>query len=468
MKYDNNTPDIPEHWVRFGKSQQLNCEIARRTLVRTVAAHPNITEEEFRALYKLLAYKHGEMAATLAVKTLQISRASARLMGTLPPVIMADPLPDEYFNRSVSWGIQKVKGYSAGKLAHFLAHNGVLDRDIQLPARRTVEQSVRAAGTRYVRIPGPFACPFCLMLTSRGAVYASKELALYKDGHRGDPYHAGCHCYAMECFTPEDVPPFIYELQSEWTKVMGKSAEQGISGVPQRWRHYLLSSRPRAKKMGADGVVHGKNSVQTIRPVPSIFTSSDVEQIHAFRRGVHASRNVHERAYTAQRLRAMGVLNDGEGWRTPQGMKDGELEIAELLQARNHVPVQGCETLGQMTQERKAAIPQHPGLKKYRNGNGKWEYTYTSPDYVIGDVTADLKKPRRLAEISADKQVSKIKGTIVDGRKQADCIIVDSREAHVDRAVAEEGVLKAASEGKVQEILFIGEDDQGYYEVVWP
>ena len=42
---------------------------------------------------------------------------------------------------------------------------------------------------RWRRVPEPGACDFCLMLATRGAVYASQETA-----GRDNDYHAHCHC----------------------------------------------------------------------------------------------------------------------------------------------------------------------------------------------------------------------------------------------------------------------------------
>lgn len=76
----------------------------------------------------------------------------------------------------------------------FLAFaNGFLDRNIRQTSRSTITMNVRRdpRKPRYARIPsGVSACPFCLMLASRGAVYRSAETAA---GETHD-YHDDCHC----------------------------------------------------------------------------------------------------------------------------------------------------------------------------------------------------------------------------------------------------------------------------------
>ncbi|KWZ75183.1 MAG: hypothetical protein E6700_09790 [Winkia neuii] len=71
--------------------------------------------------------------------------------------------------------------------------------------RNTVKLSAKAAGNKWARVPEAGACPFCLMLASRGAVYTDKTTATRSQG--GSRYHAHCKCSAVEILHEADVPP---------------------------------------------------------------------------------------------------------------------------------------------------------------------------------------------------------------------------------------------------------------------
>ncbi|MER5671152.1 hypothetical protein [Pseudonocardia alni] len=74
-------------------------------------------------------------------------------------------------------------------------------------ARRTTLNMVAADGRSlgWARIPRPGACAFCMMLSTRGGAYKSRESALQtKDGLS---YHAHCGCYPEPVFDDNWQPP---------------------------------------------------------------------------------------------------------------------------------------------------------------------------------------------------------------------------------------------------------------------
>lgn len=71
-------------------------------------------------------------------------------------------------------------------------------------AGETVVQNARKdpSKPKYARVPsGVETCDFCMMLASRGFVYASKETASGKGGH----YHANCACRIVPSFGKTEV-----------------------------------------------------------------------------------------------------------------------------------------------------------------------------------------------------------------------------------------------------------------------
>lgn len=69
---------------------------------------------------------------------------------------------------------------------------GIADRNVKAGGRATIVENVRRdpMRPRFARVPSGRPCPFCLMLASRGAVYASAETA----GGEGHDYHDHCGC----------------------------------------------------------------------------------------------------------------------------------------------------------------------------------------------------------------------------------------------------------------------------------
>ena len=75
--------------------------------------------------------------------------------------------------------------------------------DDPYPARTWEPDWRRLPSIRYRRVPSPGACAFCLTLASRGAVYESARVALYRDGG-SIRYHQNCRCYAVASGTVRD------------------------------------------------------------------------------------------------------------------------------------------------------------------------------------------------------------------------------------------------------------------------
>ena len=108
---------------------------------------------------------YGDDATGLAAQYLQVMRDGEDL-----PTVLADQVAADRVGVSLRWAL-------TNKDAQMLLY-GALQRYFREPYRETIRQSAFAAGNGYARVPDAGACPFCLMLASRGAVYASKDAAL--------------------------------------------------------------------------------------------------------------------------------------------------------------------------------------------------------------------------------------------------------------------------------------------------
>lgn len=98
---------------------------------------------------------------------------------------------------------------------------GALTRLVLQPYRETVLNTVRDHGQRtrtaVVRVPQVGACPFCRVLSSRGAVYGSAKSAQFtKDGHR---FHDNCRCSTQIArIDGRDLPQSVRDLEREWAR----------------------------------------------------------------------------------------------------------------------------------------------------------------------------------------------------------------------------------------------------------
>ena len=248
MAYRQNYPQIPLEWNRHSRELQALSRKSLPYLLREISKHPDMSEEQFIILYKDTVDRFGAQAANSAMRALELSRISAGAMGTLPrPESAWEEIPRDQIERTVTWGLRKLDTWDALALAQFLGKSGSFERNILRQARKTVFYNTQRSGTRYARIPGPYACPFCLMLASRGAAYLTAESATSKAN--GERFHDGCHCIAIECLTQDDVPSFIHELEQEWNNTAGQ-VTTGSADQQRAWTQYLHSSRPYQVRAG--------------------------------------------------------------------------------------------------------------------------------------------------------------------------------------------------------------------------
>ena len=377
-------------------------------------------------------------------------------METLPrPESAWQETPLEQLERTVTWGVRKINGWDALALAQFPGASGSFERKILHQARKTVFHNTQRSGTRYARIPGPYACPFCLILASRGAVYLTEKSATSKTN--GGRFHDGCHYVAIECLTQDDVPSFIHELEQEWNNTAGH-VTTGEKDQQRAWTHYLHSSRPYQVRAG-----HTMKNVMTVRPTPSILQAPG--QTHLYKKGKKANYDG-QKSLSASFLRDNGMQVDGRSIATKGNRRgkpnwdDNELENARLLESRNIAPVWGCRTISDLDPLQQKTV-QAESRKITRKKGVK------TPDYIVGDATAELKT---LEGLSREKKVDEdILNDLDDGRKQATAVVIDARNYPTPREeLAVELENRMQTDKLPTEFLFRGRDSLGDYEIRWP
>lgn len=195
--------------------------------------------ELLRDPFTAIVRVYGEQAAYAAADYLFLQRSlDDELRGLAYPEV-ADPVGFEQAHasfRSAMWvddlGSASDRAKALSKL------QGITNRLVAAPGRETVRLGVLRAGTRYARVPEPGACPFCLMLGARGAVY-SKDSVFGEQGR----YHDNCRCLGIEVRRDSDLPRINRELKVAWREAT--RGWGGQMGLPE-WRHTLLARREQA------------------------------------------------------------------------------------------------------------------------------------------------------------------------------------------------------------------------------
>ena len=163
----------------------------------------------FSAYAEVVPLKAGALAADVGI--LRARGGSSNLRGLEYPEV-ANPAGFEQILGSYAWALNTSRNATGGLDRQLVLRKlaGITNRLVQQPARETVYQATRKAGTRYTRVPEPHACTFCLLLASRGAVYSRDTVLLTEAGKK---YHDNCKCLGIEVQTPADLPRINQELE---------------------------------------------------------------------------------------------------------------------------------------------------------------------------------------------------------------------------------------------------------------
>lgn len=124
--------------------------------------------------------------------------------------------------------------------------SGAADRHVRAGDRDVVEQTALRGGgvVGWRRRLGSRGCGFCAMLSSRGAVYVSKQRAtVARDGSR---YHDNCRCWAEPLYERGQEPREVRLLQRQWNRI---TAGESSSDKARAWRrHWEQRATPAARQ----------------------------------------------------------------------------------------------------------------------------------------------------------------------------------------------------------------------------
>lgn len=186
-------------------------------------------EETWRAIIRA----YGEQAAESAIRYLELDREAAGVHQNLA-IVPNYTINDVQLRRTLEWAVRPLENGLIEQVESQLS--GAAQRYVSQGARDTIYEATRGAGTQYARVPRPDACAFCLMLGSRGAVYASEFTATRTTGRStarsgrpaGEKYHDNCRCDPMEIRedNAHELPEINTQLAQLWADSKARSLRQ--------------------------------------------------------------------------------------------------------------------------------------------------------------------------------------------------------------------------------------------------
>lgn len=169
---------------------------------------------------------HGTMTADLATELYQSARDYAGITTAFTPR-PTTTIDTGIVEKSLDWALAPVGG--ATNLADMTddALASTLSRLQAVATRvgaRAHEDTVIGnliddpEPARMRRVPAPGACPWCLMLATRGFVYTEATVTRTSSGTK---YHDRCKCVAEPQFDGEGTPELVRRAERAWTKSKG-------------------------------------------------------------------------------------------------------------------------------------------------------------------------------------------------------------------------------------------------------
>lgn len=171
-----------------------------RIWMRLNLTDPDVLRDPLAAVLAEIADKYGTAAATLAADFYDDLRESVVKTGPrFTPRLAA--VPDiERFQSLAGWGIGPLFGANPEPATALHKITGGLQLVVGNAYRETIMESSIAdpAARGWQRVANGGACPFCVMLEARGAVYSESGADFASHDH--------CGCTAEPAFEGEPVP----------------------------------------------------------------------------------------------------------------------------------------------------------------------------------------------------------------------------------------------------------------------
>lgn len=164
---------------------------------------PPILRETILSFIAELVSVYGDAAALLGADWYDMLRDVPPSSASFRAALSA-PVGVEQSRQSARWALGTLFGEKGDPWATLLNLEGVTQRLILQPGRDSVWDAARRdpVRTRFARLPqGATTCRWCVMLASRGAVYASEDTA-----GQMNRFHDNCDCVIMPARSRDDLP----------------------------------------------------------------------------------------------------------------------------------------------------------------------------------------------------------------------------------------------------------------------
>lgn len=193
----------------FRLANQALVDLARRDLRDfwgsvDAFGDPTVVRDSLLEFFPEIVTAYGDTAAVLGADWYDLLRDVPASMASFESV-MASPAPVVQAQATARWGLGPLF-QSDPDPASALSHlEGALQRLVLQPGRDSVFQSARRDPVRtgVARVPsGASTCAFCMLLASRGAVYADRQTA----GGDGNRFHSDCDCVPIVVRSDADLP----------------------------------------------------------------------------------------------------------------------------------------------------------------------------------------------------------------------------------------------------------------------
>lgn len=185
---------------------------------------------------------YGAQAAEAAANYLFIERSLDEDFADLPYPEVASPIDFDQAKTSYRWATttESVHVDDAAKALALRKLKGITNRLVGLPGHQTVYRATYEAKTNFARVPEPGACPFCLMLASRGAVYSAETVLT---AHSIGAFHDNCRCLGIEVRRKNDLPQINQDLEALWAANSNRITRSKAGSLTE-WSR-ILSERKR-------------------------------------------------------------------------------------------------------------------------------------------------------------------------------------------------------------------------------
>ncbi|MFB7420772.1 hypothetical protein ACFC1L_40050 [Streptomyces sp. NPDC056210] len=135
---------------------------------------------------------------------------------------------DEYLSRFEE--VMKSVGNDMARESQRLTQNGGRDAVLQ------GAQNTQGRRIGYMRVPqGSYTCGFCIMLSSRGAVYPTKGSAGFQGV--GREYHPGCDCAIRAFYEGQTEPKAVQDAKDAWKSYTRTHGSMKASDFVKWWKN---------------------------------------------------------------------------------------------------------------------------------------------------------------------------------------------------------------------------------------